>query len=133
VRMPLRIPRPARTQFTLRGMMVIVAIAGLILGFLAWLSRWAFDLLDLLAAFLKPTSPSVSHEVTIYVGPYGFSSASPAFWPALCLGFAVLAGILVGVFTAILFAVNAQSPIMRSPPPPAPGFWGWRVRPLCII
>jgi hypothetical protein len=86
VLMRLRILRASRTQFTLRGMMVAVAIAGLILGFPTWLSRWAFDFLDFLTVFLKPTSHSVSHEVTIYLGPYGVSSASPAFWPTLRLG-----------------------------------------------
>jgi hypothetical protein len=86
--------------------MVAVAIAGLILGFLAWLTRWAFDFLHFLAVFLKPNSLSVSHEVTIYLGPYRISSASPAFWPTLCLGFAVLIGILVGFFVTIWFAAK---------------------------
>jgi hypothetical protein len=107
VRMRLRILRPSHTQFTLRGMMVAVAIAGLILGFLAWLCRWAFDFLDFLAVFLQPNSLSVSHEVVVYLGPYGVSSTSPAFWPTLCLVFAVLVGIAVGIFTAVLFAAKA--------------------------
>jgi hypothetical protein len=103
----IKLLRPSRTQFTLRAMTVTVAIAGLILGFLAWLSRWAFDFLDFLAVFLKPTSLDVSNEVTIKLGPYGVSSASPVFWPTLCLGFAVLLGILVGFFMAVLFAAKA--------------------------
>lgn len=107
MRAPLRILRPSRIQFTLRGMMVAVAIVGLILGFLAWLSRWVFDFLALLAVLLKPASPSFSTEVIIYVGPYGFSSDSPAFWPTLCLGFALLAGILVGFLAAVLIAAKA--------------------------
>jgi hypothetical protein len=88
-------------------MMVAVAIAGLILGFLAWLSRWAFEFLDFLAVFLQPNSLSVSHEVIIYLGPYGVSSTSPAFWPTLFLVFVVLVGISVGIFTAVLFAAKA--------------------------
>jgi hypothetical protein len=107
VRMPLRKLRPSRTQFTLRAMMVAVAIAGLILGFLTWFCRWAFDFLDFLAVILQPNSLSVSHEVIIYLGPYGVSSTSPAFWPTLCLLFAVLVGISVGIFRAVLFAAKA--------------------------
>ena len=87
--------------------MVVVASAGLVIGFLAWLSRWAFDFVDLLAVFLKPNSLNVSRAVLVYLGPYEVSSASPAFWPTLCLVFAVLVGILVGFFTAVLFAAKA--------------------------
>jgi hypothetical protein len=107
VRMRLRILRASRTQFTLRGVMVAVAIAGLVLGFLTRLCRWAFDFLDFLAVILQPNSLSVSHEVIVYLGPYSVSSTSPAFWPTLCLVFAVLVGISVGVFTAVLFAAKA--------------------------
>lgn len=109
MRTPLRKLRPSRTQFTLRAMMVAVASAGLILGFLAWLSRWAFEFLDFLAVFLKPNSLNVSREVIVYLGPYEISSASPAFWPTLCLVLFVLVGILVGFFTAVVFAVNCMS------------------------
>jgi hypothetical protein len=88
-------------------MMVGVAIAGLILGFLAWLAGWVFDFLDFLALLLRPAPTGVSHEVIIYVGPYGLSSASPAFWPTLCLGFALLAGMLAGLLTVVLLAAKA--------------------------
>jgi hypothetical protein len=107
VRAPLRIPRPSRIQFTLRGMMVAVAIAGLILGFLVWLSGWVFNFFDFLVLLLRPASPGFSQEVIIDFGPYSLSSTSPAFWPTLCLGFALLAGMLVGLLTVVLFAAKA--------------------------
>ena len=107
MRMPLPKLRPSRTQFTLRVMMAAVAFTGLILGFLAWLSRWGFEFLDFLAVYLKANSLSVSHEVIIDLGPYGVSSMAPAFWPTRRLVFAVLAGTSVGIFTAFLFAAKA--------------------------
>jgi prepilin-type processing-associated H-X9-DG protein len=60
-----------------------------------------------LAVFLEPISLSVSREVIVYLGPYGVSSTSPAFWPTLFLVFAVLVGISAGIFTAVLFAAKA--------------------------
>ena len=70
MRAPLRIPRPSRIQFTLRGMMVAAAIAGLILGFLAWLAGWVFDFIDFLALLVRPAPTGVSHgRVIIYGRP----------------------------------------------------------------
>jgi hypothetical protein len=87
-------------------MMLAVPIAGLILGFLAWLSGWVFDFLAFLALLLGPVSPGFSQEVIIYVGPYSFSSASPAFWPILFLAFALFASVLVGFAAVVFFAVK---------------------------
>jgi hypothetical protein len=50
-----------------------------------------------LALRLTPASSGFSQEVIIDFGPYSLSSTSPAFWPNLCIGFALLAGILVRV------------------------------------
>ena len=102
-----RILTRSRMQFSLRGMMIAVAIAGLILCFLAWLSGWIFDFLAFLTWLLRPAPPGFAREVTIYAGTFSMLSASPAFWPTLCLGFALLAGIFVGFLTVVLFAAKA--------------------------
>jgi hypothetical protein len=109
----LRMLRPSRIQFTLRGIMISVAIAGLILGFFVWLSRWVFGLLELLALLLSPASTGFSQEVIFSVGPYSFSSASPAFWPALCIGLTLLAGILAGFLAVVLLAAKAMARRIR--------------------
>jgi hypothetical protein len=91
-------------QFTLRGMMIAVAVTGLILGFLAWLSGWLFDLLGLLQ---MPAAPGYSQETIIDVGPYSVSSTSAAFWPILFLGLALLAGIVFGFLALVYLAAKA--------------------------
>jgi len=76
----MRLPR-----MTTRRWMVAVAVAGLLLGGLAW--------------FLRNQAPDI-HDMFIQIGPYVFWSTSPAFWAILGLGLAVLLGLVVG-FIAI--------------------------------
>jgi hypothetical protein len=91
-------------QFTLRGMMIAVAVTGLILGFLVWLSGWVFDLLGLLQ---MSAAPGYSQETIIDVGPSSVSSNSAAFWPILFLGLALLAGVVFGFLALVYFAAKA--------------------------
>jgi hypothetical protein len=58
--------------------MVAVAIAGLTLDFVVWLSGWIVDFLAFVGLLLWPASPGLSREIIIDAGPYSFSSASPA-------------------------------------------------------
>ncbi len=76
----MRLPR-----MTTRRWMVAMAVAGLLLGGLAW--------------SLRNQAPHI-HDMFIQIGPYVFWSTSPAFWVILGLGLAVLLGLMVG-FIAI--------------------------------
>ena len=87
----MRLPR---MQFTIRRMMVVVVVAGLIFAYLAW---------------LLPRRDLHLHDAYLQVGPYILRSASPAFWVILLLVLALLVGLLVGFVTVIVCTVKAIS------------------------
>jgi hypothetical protein len=87
--------RRPRMQFTLRRMMLVVAIVGSTFGCLAWL--------------LPTDAPDlVIHDVIIYVGPYTYtvSTTSSAFWGILLLALTLLAGLLAGFLAVIVYTVK---------------------------
>jgi len=78
-------------------MMVVVAVAGLIFGCLAWLPR------NLALHF----HDAYIHDAYIQVGSHYYSSDSPAFWAILSLVLALLGGPSVGFLAAIVCAAKA--------------------------
>lgn len=81
-------------QFAIRRTMFVVAVVGLIFGWIAWLS----------------SSPDLHfHDAYIRVGTYVFSSESRAFWVILLTVLALVVGLLVGLRTAIVCAAKAIS------------------------
>jgi hypothetical protein len=86
--------RLRRMRFTIRRMMVVVAVAGLIFGCLAW---------------LLPSLELHFHDAYIQVGPYVLWSTSPAFWAILLLVLALFVGLLVGFLAVIVCAAKAIS------------------------
>ena len=91
--------RRPRMQFTLRRMMLVVAIVGSTFGCLAWL--------------LPTDAPDlVIHDVIIYVGPYNYvvpctvSTTSSAFLGILLLALTLLAGLLAGLLAVIVYTAK---------------------------
>jgi len=72
--------------------MVVVAVAGLVFGCLAW---------------VLPSLALHFQETYIEVGPYVFWSTSPAFWAILGLVLAVLGGLLIGFIAVMVFTARA--------------------------
>jgi hypothetical protein len=85
--------RRPRMQFTLRRMMLVVAIVGSTFGCLAWL--------------LPTDAPDlVIHDVIIYVGPRTVSTTSSACWGILLLALTLLAGLLAGFLVVIVYTAR---------------------------
>jgi uncharacterized protein HemY len=76
-------------QFTIRRMLAVVAIAGLVFGCLAGLVQ----------------SHHV-HNAYIQIGPSIFWSDSPVFWAIFALVLTVLVGLLVGFIAVMTFTAK---------------------------